>query len=139
MFAASLRHARKAALPAFGLALICSPAAAGPDVGFISSVKGRPHVQNAAGKIVPVTLMQPLAPGAKIILGANESVGFCHESASKTFRVEGAGAISIGDVGINTEAGGPKVVTAGVCNSSSTPSETGGVLLRSFRPPSSPK
>ena len=83
--------------------------------------------------------MQPLSPGAVIILRNNESIGFCHESASKIYRVEGAGTAYIGTVGVNTEAGGPKVVAVGVCSSSSTPSETGGVLLRSFRPPSSPK
>jgi hypothetical protein len=127
---------------ALALAPTCAlaeDALAGPDVGFVSSVKGRPQVQTAAGKLTPVTLMQPLSPGAVIVLRQNESIGFCHESASKIFRVEGAGAAYIGDVGVNTEPGGPKVTATGVCNSSAAPSETGGVLLRSFRPPSSPK
>ncbi len=125
------------------LALILAPSAgamAGNDVGFISAVKGKPQVQIAAGRVEPAALMKPLAPGAKIILGQNESIKFCHESASKTFSVEGAGSVSIGDIGVNTEAGGPKVVAAGVCPSSSTPSETGGILSRGgLKPATSPK
>jgi hypothetical protein len=113
--------------------------AAGSEVGFVSAVKGRPQLQNGTGRLSPLTLMQPLAPGAIIVLRANESVGFCHESASRIYRVEGAGVAYIGDVGVNTEPGGAKVLTAGVCTSSATPSETGGVLLRSIRPPASPK
>jgi hypothetical protein len=53
--------------------------------------------------------------------------------------VEGAGVAYVGDVGVNTEPGGAKVIAAGVCSMSATPSETGGVLLRSIRPPASPK
>ena len=114
-------------------------ALAGADVGFVSSMQGKPQVLIPPGRLAPVTLMQTLSPGAMIVLRAKESVRFCHEAASKTFRIEGAGAVYVGDVGINREPGGPTIAETGVCNSSSIPSETGGVLLRSLRPPSSPK
>ncbi len=110
-----------------------------PDVGFISALKGRPQIRMATGKVVPATLMQPLAPGVSIVLSVNESFGFCHESASRTFRIEGEGVVHVGDVGINTTPGGPRVTALGPCTTSSTPSETGGILSRGFKPPSSPK
>lgn len=119
---------------------LAGAAHAGADVGFISAVKGKPQVQYGSGKVEAATVTRQLSPGAKVILGQNESFKFCHESASKTFSVEGAGAVSIGDIGVNTEPGGPKVVVSGVCNSSSTPSETGGILSRGgLKPANSPK
>jgi hypothetical protein len=115
-------------------------ARANPDVGFISAVKGKPQVQYVGGRTETAIVTRQLSPGVKVTLAPNESFKFCHESASKTFSVEGAGSVSIGDIGVNTEAGGPKVVVSGVCNSSSTPSETGGILSRGgLKPASSPK
>jgi hypothetical protein len=113
--------------------------AANANVGFVSAVRGKPQVLDADGRLGPVTLMQPLYPGAMIVLRSNESVAICHEGASRTFRVDGAGAAYVGHVGINSDPGGPRVAATGACAVASTPSETGGVLLRSLRPPASAK
>ncbi len=119
---------------------IATEAAAAPDVGTVSAVSGAPQVQNANGRTLALRQKQPLASGAVIVLRSNESIGFCHESAGKIFKVEGAGSVYVGEIGINTEPGGPKVTIIGVCPPSSTPSDTGGVLLRGgIKPPSSPK
>lgn len=142
MNTASRRRAQKW-VAAFGAAALigisAGAAQSGLDVGFVSSVRGKPQLRNTSGKTTNITLMRPLSPGSTIVLGVNESFGFCHESAARTYRVEGEGEVRIGDLGINTEPGGPKVIVSGVCNSASTPSETGGILSRGFKPPSSPK
>lgn len=112
-------------------------AKSGTEVGFVSSLRGKPQVRDTTGKTWPVGLMDSLSPGARIILRPGDSVGFCHESTSRTYRIEGIGEVYVGDVGINVEPGGPSVTTVGACNSTSTPSETGGVLLRGMDPPQS--
>jgi hypothetical protein len=113
--------------------------AANANVGFISAVRGKPQILDADGRLGPLSLMQPLSPGVMIVLRSNESVAICHEGASRTFRVDGAGAAYVGMVGVDSDPGGPRVAATGACAVASTPSETGGVLLRSVRPPASAK
>lgn len=114
-------------------ALIASvaPARAQGDVAFVSAVKGKPQLQVDSRRSTPLGLMQVLASGATIALRATDSVDVCHESAAKTFHVEGAGVVRIEPTGLGAE--GPRVTELGGCDSSAAPGETGGVLLRSLR------
>jgi hypothetical protein len=123
-------------IPAMFIAPI-SVSRADQEVGFVSSVRGRPQFRNDSGHLAVISLMQQLAPGATVVLRTNESFAFCHEPMRKIFRIDGAGSVRIARNGIDSE--GPTVVETGACYSGVPPSETGGVLLRSVVPPSAQK
>ncbi|GGH19223.1 hypothetical protein GCM10007036_21940 [Alsobacter metallidurans] len=126
------------ALLAAGLVAPGAACAQEQPAGYVSALRGKPQVL-ADGRLAPMALMQTLPAGAMVVLRAREGFAFCHEGASKTFRVEGAGAVHVGQGGIDADGDGPRIAPMGACAPPASPSETGGVLLRSVRPPASPK
>ena len=126
--------------PVLGMLVAFGPGssrAAGPDVGFVSLVRGKPVLQEGAGQR-GLKLMQGLASGSVLTLDVADAVGFCHEPAATSYRLEGAGSVRINRDGITAEAGAPKILTVGRCSTTANSSETGGVLLRAVKPPRTP-
>jgi hypothetical protein len=116
-----------------GCVWVVPQAFAASDVGFISSVRGRPKSQDLQGRWAPVRLMQTLFTGETLALQKNDAIGICHERASKAYRVEGTGTFLLDKTGIAQQTGALKVTQTGACGQSSSPRETGGVLLRSVK------
>ena len=145
MLSVEKRHSRTIGFLALAACVVGSSTVArsAADVGTIVSMSGRPQMQQVGGKVIPARPLESLSPGARIILKAGETVSFCHESGGRTYKIEGAGVVFVGDVGVNTDVGGPKVTAVGKCDASPTTSDTGGVLSRGgsnmLKPPSSPK
>ena len=126
--------------PVLGMLVAANPVAsraAGPDVGFVSLVRGKPVLQDGTGQR-GLKLMQGLAPGSVLSLDAADAVGVCHEPAATSYRLEGAGSVRIDKDGIKAETGSPKILTVGRCSATANSSETGGVLLRAVKPPRNP-
>jgi hypothetical protein len=123
-----------AALAAAILPLIVGVAWPASNVGFVSLVRGRPQMQNGQGQHIPMRLMQGVAPGTILILGAADAVGFCHEPAATSYRLEGAGSVLVAPDNIVPRSGSTRVLSVGRCGATANSSETGGVLLRSIKP-----
>lgn len=104
------------------------------NVGFVSLVRGRPQIQNGAGQRIPMRLMQSLGPGTILVLGESDTIGFCHEAAATSYRIEGAGSALIQSDRIVAHSGGTRILPVGRCGETASSSETGGVLLRSIEP-----
>gem|GEM_PF-5419453 len=123
-----------------GLLTVANPGvsqAAGSDVGFVSLVRGKPVLQEGTSQR-GLKLMQGLAPGSVLTLDVADAVGFCHEPAATSYRLEGAGSVRIDREGIKAETGAPKILTVGRCSTTANSSETGGVLLRAVKPSRTP-
>jgi hypothetical protein len=124
-----------AAVAAAALAWACEASWAASNVGFVSLVRGRPQMQNGTGQRAPMRLMQGLAPGTVLLLGAADTVGFCHEPAATSYRIEGEGSVLVAPDRIVAQSGGTRITTVGRCGATASSSETGGVLLRSIKTP----